>query len=342
MNIKYLDDLIKKYPSLLIDKTLKLSDITSKKGVKLNDYQILKCDEAFPNKFELEVVRFWRKKGLLPFFEEGKHAKISIAQLMWLRFLENLRNLSPTASILENAYEFFLESAYEDNLAFKNLLGLQERLQYELKAEPNDTITKSKLDYVKKILGDQNLLFSIKIDTNYFIMYLMDELVNAPHSKIYFTFSIDTLQTEDGSFIELPKFEIIKNGKVVNKKIEADIFELDLTDQLFNFDETPKAIFSAEYFLKDIFGDCNISENAFNIQILNEKEQRLFDQIRIKNVKEIVINSLKNKDIFNRYKMVNEDGSHNIDSIKNIKYILGTKNYNKVLATLINGTEYTL
>ena len=71
MNIKYLDDLIKKYPSLLIDKTLKLSDITSKKGVKLNDYQILKCDEAFPNKFELEVVRFWRKKGLLPFFEEG-------------------------------------------------------------------------------------------------------------------------------------------------------------------------------------------------------------------------------------------------------------------------------
>ena len=87
MDINYLDNFISRFPNVLLSHTLKLTDITDSKAIKLDDDQTLKSEEAFPNKFELEVVRFWRKKKLLPFFEEGKHAKISISQLMWLRFL---------------------------------------------------------------------------------------------------------------------------------------------------------------------------------------------------------------------------------------------------------------
>jgi hypothetical protein len=135
MDINYLDSYISRFPNVLLSHTLKLTDITDSKAIKLDDNQMLESKEAFPNKFELEVVRFWRKKKLLPFFEEGKHAKISISQLMWLRFLENLRNLSASTAVLEAAHEYFLKRAYDQNLALKNYIALQDSLQDELVKE---------------------------------------------------------------------------------------------------------------------------------------------------------------------------------------------------------------
>ena len=71
MDNNYLENFINRFPNVLLSHTLKLSDITDSKAVQLDDSQMLKSIEAFPNKFELEIIRFWRKKKLLPFFEEG-------------------------------------------------------------------------------------------------------------------------------------------------------------------------------------------------------------------------------------------------------------------------------
>jgi hypothetical protein len=80
----------------------------------------------------MEMIRFWRKKGLLPFFEDGKHARISLAQLMWLRFLSELRNISSGAAILIEAHDFLIKRAYDDNLALKNLIDLEDELKKKL------------------------------------------------------------------------------------------------------------------------------------------------------------------------------------------------------------------
>ena len=169
----------------------------------LNDEQILECNEAFPNKFELEVVRFWRKKNLLPFFEEGKHAKISLAQLMWLRFLESLRNLSPNISVLEGAFDFFLKSAFDNNIAFRSLIELELKLKTDILKNPDDSDLVELLKTVTEVLKKQILQDSLRTDLNYFNMYVMDEIINAPNSNIIFTYKmVKEFNTQSNSFIE--------------------------------------------------------------------------------------------------------------------------------------------
>ena len=339
MNIKYLDSYIHRFPNVLLSHTLRLSDITDSKAVRLDDNQMLKSTEAFPNKFELEIVRFWRKKKLLPFFEEGKHAKISLSQLMWLRFLENLRNLSPNTAVLEAAHEYFLRRAYDQNLALKNYIALQDSLQDELAKNPKNEIAKWKLDQVVSILKDPLLMYSVKIDMNYFNMYIMDEVLNQPKEKTLFTFRMGKKNLDEkGTVADVPVFEIIKDGKIINGP------EIEKKDNEIYFDliNTPVSVFSANYFLREVFADCNINKDAFNIQTLENNEQDLFKEIRKKNVKQVKLNSLQNPDSFVDYTITHDDGSYDAKGIKEVKYILGTKSYSKGIIVSNDNKEKNL
>ena len=66
---------IETFPSILLEHRVKLADITSEKEVLgLTDEEILEKDYVFPRKYELETLRYWRKMGLLPFFDQSTHA----------------------------------------------------------------------------------------------------------------------------------------------------------------------------------------------------------------------------------------------------------------------------
>ena len=331
-----LEKYIHRFPSLLFEHSLSLKDITDKNVSVLTDEQILKCDEAFPNKFELEVVRFWRKKELLPFFDEGKHAKISLAQLMWLRFLESLRNLSPNISVLEGAYDFFLKSAYDKNMAFISLVNLELKLQTEIIKSPNDTEKIDALKTVTNVMKEQILQRSLRTDLNYFSMYVMDEIINAPNSNIIFTYRmIKEFDKVSNSIIEKPKFEVINNGRIVSR-----LGEENNNDEIFDPQKVPIATFYAKYFLEDIFYDCNISVNAFNIQILDPNEKRLFEEIRNKNLVNVIIQSLSEEIGEIHIEIMKSDGSYNIEGIKKLKLTLGTKNYSSGIGTSKKGKSY--
>jgi hypothetical protein len=335
MDINYLDSYISRFPNVLLSHTLKLTDITDSKPIKLDDDQTLESKEAFPNKFELEVVRFWRKKKLLPFFEEGKHAKISISQLMWLRFLENLRNLSASTAVLEAAHEYFLKRAYDQNLALKNYIALQDSLQDELKKNPNNQDAKIKLDHVVSILKDPLLMYSVKIDMNYFNMYIMDEVINCPKIKTLFTYRMEKkILDEKGTVEDVPIFEIIRDGKVINGPDD----EKNKNGIDFDIHNTPVSIFSASYFLRDVFADCNLSENAFNIQILEKSERLVFKLIEEKKV-DIVsfVNGEKNDK--EDYSLQGINSGYDLTSIKEIKYKMCTKDYNHGIAILNTGEK---
>ena len=335
MDINYLDNFINRFPNVLLSHTLKLTEITDSKAIKLDDNQMLDSKEAFPNKFELEVVRFWRKKKLLPFFEEGKHAKISISQLMWLRFLENLRNLSPNTAVLEAAHEYFLKRAYDQNLALKNYIALQDSLRDELKKNPNNQDAKIKLEQVVSISKDQLLMYSVKIDMNYFNMYIMDEVINSPKLKTLFTYKMGKIVLDEkGTVADVPVFEIIRDGKVINGPDD----EKNKNGINFDIHNTPISIFSAIYFLRDVFADCNLSEEAFNIQILEKSERLVFKLIKEKKV-DIVsfVNGEKNGK--EDYSVQDINCEYNITSIKEIKYKMCTRNYNHGIAILNTGEK---
>jgi hypothetical protein len=323
MDINYLDNFINRFPNVLLSHTLKLSDITDSKAIKLDDNKMLESKEAFPNKFELEIVRFWRKKKLLPFFEEGKHAKISISQLMWLRFLENLRNLSPSTAVLEAAHEYFLKRAYDQNLALKNYIALEDSLRDELKKNPNNHDAKIKLEHVVSISKDDLLMYSVKIDMNYFNMYIMDEVINSPDKKILFTYRMGKkILDEKGTVADVPVFEIIRDDKVINGPEDEE----NKNDIEFNLHNTPVSVFSASYFLRDVFYDCNLSDDAFNIQILETSERGIFKLIKDKKI-EIV--SFSNGEKMNKedYSLNIINNEYNINIIKEIKYKMCTRNY---------------
>jgi hypothetical protein len=312
-----------------------LTDITDSKPIKLDDDQTLESKEAFPNKFELEVVRFWRKKKLLPFFEEGKHAKISISQLMWLRFLENLRNLSASTAVLEAAHEYFLKRAYDQNLALKNYIALQDSLQDELKKNPNNQDAKIKLDHVVSILKDPLLMYSVKIDMNYFNMYIMDEVINCPKIKTLFTYRMGKkILDEKGTVEDVPVFEIIRDGKVINGPDD----EKNKNGIDFDIHNTPVSIFSASYFLRDVFADCNLSAEAFNIQILEKSERLVFKLIEEKKVDIVSFVNGEKKDKED-YSLQGINSGYDLTSIKEIKYKMCTKDYNHGIAILNTGEK---
>lgn len=331
-----LEKYIHKFQGLLFDHSLKLSDISEKNAVVLDDSNILFYNKPFPKKFELEVVRFWRKKNLLPFFDDGKHARISLAQLMWLRFLENLRNLSPNISVLESAYKFFIQDAYDSNLAFRNLIELEEKVRKDIKLNPND----KDLDYVLKnitdLMKDQFLLNCLRLDMNYFNLYVMDEIFNAPNSEIIFTYRmIKEFDLSTGKYEEIPRFQIVKNGRIISQPgIEND------DDPIFDPKKEPVAIFYARYFLEDIFADCNISSSAFNIEILEPDEQKLFKFIRLKKLVKVIIQSLIKEIGEIHIQIIDSDDNLNIEGIKKLKLILGTKQYTSGIATLKDGSDY--
>jgi hypothetical protein len=333
MNINYLSDFIDRFPNVFLSHTLKLSDITATKAIRLDDQQMLNSDDPFPNKFELEVIRFWRKRKLLPFFEEGKHAKISPSQLMWLRFLENLRNLSPNTAVLEAAHEFFLKRAYDNNLALKNYIALQDSLQDELVKNPNNEIARWKLDHLRSIFNDPLLMYSVKIDMNYFNMNIMEEVINSPEVKTIFTFKMGKkVLDESGTVADVPVFEIIQNEIV----IDGNNHQNGENNKYFNLYNSPVSIFPASFFLKDVFYDCSISENAFNIQILEKSEKTVFKNIKEKKLGTVTF-YLGDEIDPKIYSLQGIDNGYNIESIKEIKFKMCTKKYDHGIALLKDG-----
>jgi hypothetical protein len=88
-----------------------------------------------------------------------------------------------------------------------------------------------------------------------------------------------------------------------------------------------------------VFADCNLSEEAFNIQILEKSEREIFKLIK-KNKIEVVSFS-------NGEKMKNDDYSlniinneYNVNNIKEIKYKMFTRNYDNGYAISNTGEKF--
>jgi hypothetical protein len=322
MNFNTLGEYFYRFPGILTTHSLKLSEVTDSKAVELSDEQMLVSDQAYPNKFEMEMIRFWRKKGLLPFFEDGKHARISLAQLMWLRFLSELRNISSGAPILIEAHDFLIKRAYDDNLALKNLIALEDDLKKKIDENAADEESKNTLAYVKNIQADPLLLYSLKMDINYFTMSIMDIVIN--HNNVAITYGIKKEFTSPkGHYESKPFFEIVSYNQ----------------HQLIENPSNPNVTLPINFFVKEVFEDCNLSENAFNIQILNEKEKELFSLIREKRVNEVKLFSSSDFKASNTYQILKPDGNYNAADIKQMKYILCTKFYHSGIALLNDGSS---
>jgi len=325
MNISVLDKFVSRFSSAIHINQLKLSDLTDKKAVRLTDKEMLLTDEASPNKFETETIRFWRIKKLLPFFEEKKHARISLAQLMWLRFLSELRKVSPSTLIMEKAHDFFIKRAYEQRLGYNNLLQREK----DFKKISNPTQEEQEiLAAYQSIINDNLLMYSLDRDINYFNMGILDYVVN--DEDVYFVYYYNmAIDPADGEEKELPEFDIIKISKD-KKNVEKDLVK-------FPYTERPHVLIPASFIVRDTFYDCNLSANAFNILALENSEREVFKFIKEHQLSEltfIIPEGTNSKPLTFKFVTKNEG---NINAIKESKLIMGTKKYNSGIAKLTNG-----
>jgi DNA-binding transcriptional MerR regulator len=307
---------------------LKLSELATRDPKKLTDQQILEADEACPIKFETETIRFWRLKGLLPFFEDKKHARISLAQFMWLKFLVELRKLGLSTNEMQVAHDHFIRRAYDNRLGYNSLFELER----QLKATPGLTDQEQyALATVKEVIKDIHLMQSLNRDINYFNMGITEHVVYG--ANVVFAYYIDrTLSSKDGDIVEKPIFSVIKNGKIEQTSADGMVVQED-----FDFTKQSCGLVPASQIIKETFYDCNISQEAFNIQIMEMSERELFRLIKEKRVHEIILNPLpENTFEIERYAMLDGQGDLNIENIKKIKLILGTKQYEDGEAVLVD------
>ena len=322
MNINVLDKFVSRFSSAIHINQLKLSDLTDKKVVRLTDKEMLLTDEASPNKFETETIRFWRIKKLLPFFEEKKHARISLAQLMWLRFLSELRKVSPSTLIMEKAHDFYIKRAYDQRLGYNNLLQREK----DFKKISNPTQEEQEiLSAYQTIINDKLLMYSLDRDINYFNMGILDYVVN--DEDVYFVYYYNmAIDPADGEEKELPEFDIIKIAKDVEKE-----------SLKFSFSDRPHVLIPASFIVRDTFYDCNLSANAFNILALENSERKVFKFIKEHKLSEltfIIPEGTNSKPLTFKFVTKNEG---NINAIKESKLIMGTKKYVSGIAKLTNG-----
>jgi uncharacterized protein YktA (UPF0223 family) len=322
MNINVLDKFVSRFSSAIHINQLKLSDLTDKKAVRLTDKEMLLTEEASPNKFETETIRFWRIKKLLPFFEEKKHARISLAQLMWLRFLSELRKLSPSTLIMEKAHDFYIKRAYDQRLGYNNLLQREK----DFKKISNPTQEEQEiLSAYQTIINDKLLMYSLDRDINYFNMGILDYVVN--DEDVYFVYYYNmAIDPADGEEKELPEFDIIKIAKDVEKE-----------SLKFSFSDRPHVLIPASFIVRDTFYDCNLSANAFNILALENSERKVFKFIKEHKLSEltfIIPEGTNSKPLTFKFVTKNEG---NINAIKESKLIMGTKKYVSGIAKLTNG-----
>ena len=324
MNINVLDKFVSRFSSAIHINQLKLSDLTDKKAVRLTDKEMFLTEEASPNKFETETIRFWRIKKLLPFFEEKKHARISLAQLMWLRFLSELRKVSPSTLIMEKAHDFYIKRAYDQRLGYNNLLQREK----DFKKISNPTQEEQEiLSAYQTIINDKLLMYSLDRDINYFNMGILDYVVN--DEDVYFVYYYNmAIDPADGEEKELPEFDIIKIAKDVEKE-----------SLKFSFSDRPHVLIPASFIVRDTFYDCNLSSNAFNILALEKSEREVFKLIKEQKLSEltfIIPEETNSKPL--SFKLVTKNEG-NINAIKESKLIMGTKKYYSGTAILTNGKK---
>jgi hypothetical protein len=258
---------------------------------------------------------------------------------MWLRFLSELKNLGASIAMLKEANYYFIERGYRDEVARLNLLELKRKLIEELAKDPNNATNIQSLKNVEHILNDRLLKYSIQIDFNYFNLNIIDHLING--TDVQFAVTAERILNKESNELEKKQaFSVIRNHK--NDEKLNTVLDKEKTD-FYNYEEKalkkPAILFPAEFFLEDVFGDCSISEKAFNIMILTKTEKDLFVQIRNQNVKEVELLSESDNENKKLYSMLDTNGKHNKDSIKKIKVLMGTKAYKKGIATLKNGTK---
>lgn len=281
-----------------IDPAAKSRLLSLEEFEKLKFDHIIKLSDAGVDQ---KLIAYWRREGLLDFFQKGKWARLSFMQVLWLRVLNTLRDLGCPLSTLKKMHEYFLKRAYFDDVPRLNFLSLKEKLERKQK---DKTITEKEIEDLKLIntfLMDKGLMYGLKLDINYFSNLISEFL---------------RFRTETGILI-------YPNG-VIAEYSDGTYF----TNEPEKLDPSaPHIYLPLKHYMVDFIEDEQLSQFISPLELLNEYEQKVLREMRNKNVREISI-QLDGGKI--RKIESTKNGTITGSQAKEIRKILGLGNYEEI------------
>ncbi|UAY52829.1 hypothetical protein [Ferruginibacter albus] len=272
------------FRKFMFETTVPIKELTDKKGKPLE-----------------KILAFWRRNELLPFIADGKWAKMSFAQLFWLRILDDLREISFPVDKMKLICNYFFKDAYDNNLPERNIRKNKEEIEKKIIAGTQTQEDEEYFELLKYYLSEPPILYIFKFSINYLVNLIASVIASENDGFIYIFF--------DGRVAEF-----IGHENVGHKDFTPDLTE-------------PHIQLSISHYLKEFIRDEDIS-SLLMPQLLNEDEIKVLREMRRNNIKEITIYRINDKKNFQIQS--SKEGILSKEKTLQLKEILGLKNYERI------------
>lgn len=247
----------------------------------------------------IKTFHVWKSKGLVQFINRGTWARLSLVELIWLRMLESMRRFGCSVNLMKKLYDHYFTRAFEENLAEKTII---ENIQYYVDLSSQRQLTEDESAVMENLIHiskDESLKMILRSEISYFSHLIMKCLRNDEETGI--------IIYEDGSFEDYTLY----NGAQPR------------------YDPRPSIRIPISGYLLDIINDESKEEFLAKTALFDEYEYRVIKEMRNKNVQSITINFSHDKHKPEKI-TVDKSGVISGDDVKEIKAILGLKNYSSI------------
>lgn len=284
---------LSEFRQFMFDKIVPVKDLFDHKGQPLE-----------------KILAFWRRKDLLPYIPDGKWLEISFAQLIWIRILDDLRQINFPVDKMKLLCDYFYKDAYFDDLPKRNLEFNKREILKRKAANTHTEEDEAMLMYINTVLPlSQNLLI-LKFDINYLTNFIAASIANKEDGNIYIFF--------DGNVAEY-----VGQNYVGHKENYIPDFS------------KPNIRLTISHYLKEFIADSDITDLLMP-QLLNDDETKVLREMRRKNVKEITI-IRSNSNNTTRIES-STSGVIKANDAAEIMKMLGLKNYDRITLNTMDGS----
>ncbi len=251
-----------------------------------------------------KILPFWRRNGLLPFLGAGKWSKFSFGQMVWVRILDDLKQINYPLEMLKLICSYFFNDAKEIELWKRNI---EFNIEQVYRKGPWRTLSlddKSLLATLQYSLMNDKL--SLEFNVNYLNMLLNASIVSRKAGKIHISF--------DGQVSEYVGDNYIGHKSIIP------------------IASTPFITLNINKYLEEFIDDKEIGM-LLKPQLLNDDEIKVIREMRQKNVKEIVI---YNNNQQTRWIESSKTGVLTKKEAEEVRKILGLTNYERITIETID------
>jgi hypothetical protein len=255
-------------------------------------------------KVDPKIVTYWRREKLLPFIPEGKWARLSYIQILWIWVLNAAREIGLPVKRLHDLKFYFFDRALTDDVAKKNLEYNIKRLEDKAKLAPLTVKELELLTQIKRDLSDEATMESYRLDINYFSNLVTESVLSMKEGGIQI-FKDTIVEYVETGYRTFPK-----------RDLPVDILN------------EPHFIIPLQNFLKKFINESELNSFGKFIDFPNPDEIRILKEFRKKHIESITITRSNNdRDI-----RIDTTSSRRLtnDEIAEIKNLLQINNYERI------------